>query len=99
MMNVFVVAYRADPLKIVDVLPWLCITVFAIGGLIAALYLLRFLRNWQLEKPDDESTLLNQFRDLQRSGELSEAEFREVRIRLAEQMRQRAEELESKEER
>jgi len=94
-----VLAYRADPLKFVEVLPWLCVTVFAIAGLIAALFLLRFLRNWQLDRPDDEHTLLNRFRDLHRSGELSEAEFREVRISLAEQMKRRAEESESSEER
>jgi hypothetical protein len=76
----------------VDLLPWLCITVFAIGGLVAALYFLRFLRDWQLDKPDDESTILGSFRELHRSGELSAEEFRVVRTSLAEQMKRREEE-------
>jgi hypothetical protein len=89
-----VFAYRGDLLSFVDLLPWLCVTVFAIGGLVAALYFLRFLRNWQLEKPDDENTLLTKFRDMHRSGELSAEEYRDVRIRLAEQMRDRTDQAE-----
>src|SRR5262245_56136105 len=87
-----VFAYRGDPLDFVQLLPWLCVTVFAIGGLAAAVYFLRFLRKWQLEKPDDEQALLGQFRDLHRSGKLSADEFGKVRISLAEQMKRRAEE-------
>jgi hypothetical protein len=87
-----VFAYRGDPLDFVTLLPWLCVTVFAIGGLVAALYFLRFLRNWQLEKPDDENSLLTKFREMHRAGELSAEEYRDVRIRLAEQMRDRTEE-------
>ncbi len=90
--NSDVFAFRGDPLKFVELLPWLCVTVFAVGGLIAALYFLRFLKNWQSEEPDDEQSLLVRFRDLHRKGKLSADEFREVRISLAEQMKRRAEE-------
>jgi hypothetical protein len=87
-----VLAFRGDPLSFVDLLPWLCVTVFAIGGLVAAMFFLRFLRGWQLERPDDEGSLLAQFRELHRNGEISAEEYREVRISLAEQMRPHGEE-------
>src|SRR5262245_19570987 len=90
--DVFVFAYRGDPLDFVALLPWLCMTVFAIAGLVAALYFLRFLRNWEIEKPEDENSLLTKFREMHRSRELSAEEYRDVRIRLAEQMRDRVEE-------
>lgn len=82
-------AIRGDPLSFIDLLPWLCATVFAIGGLAGAIYFLRFLRNWELDKPDDENALLSKFRDMHHSGELSAEEYRDVRIRLAEQMKDR----------
>ena len=94
LVNGIVLAFLGDPLKFVELLPWLCATVFALGGLVSALYFLRFLRGWQSEKPDDEETMLNQFRDLHQDGELSAEEFREVRVSLAEQMKRRAEESE-----
>ena len=90
-------AFRGDPLSFIDLLPWLCVTVFAIAGLVAAMYFLRFLRNWQADEPDDESTMLARFRELHRKGELSAEEFREIRISLAEQMRRRADEREPEE--
>ena len=92
-IDIDVFAFRGDPLKFIDLLPWLCVTVFAIAGLVAAMFFLRFLRNWQLDEPDDESTMLARFRELRRKGELSEEEFREIRISLAEQMRRRADEI------
>ena len=90
-------AFRGDPLSFIDVLPWLCAMVFAVGLLIAAMYFLRFLRNWQTEEPDNEQSMLTRFRELHRKGELSAEEFREIRIRLAEQMRRRADESKSDE--
>ena len=95
--NIDVFAFRGDPLKFVDLLPWLCATVFALGGLVAVIFFLRFLRNWQADQPDDEKTMLTRFRDLHRKGELSAEEFREIRISLAEQMRRRADEHEPEE--
>lgn len=91
--DIDVFAFRGDPLSFIDLLPWLCVTVFAIAGLVAAMYFLRFLRNWQADEPDDESTMLARFRELHRKGELSAEEFREIRISLAEQMRRRADEI------
>lgn len=95
--NIDVFAFRGDPLSFIDVLPWLCAMVFAVGLLVAAMYFLRFLRNWQAEEPDNEQTMLARFRELHRKGELSEAEFREIRISLAEQMRRRADESQPEE--
>ncbi len=95
--NIDVFAFRGDPLSFIDLLPWLCAMVFAIGALVAAMYFLRFLRNWQAEEPDNEQTMLTRFRELHRKGELSAEEFREIRISLAEQMRRRADESKSDE--
>jgi hypothetical protein len=92
-----VFAFRGDPLSFIDLLPWLCATVFAVGLLVAAMYFLRFLRNWQADEPDNEQTMLTRFRDLHRKGELSAEEFREIRFRLAEQMQRRADEQEPEE--
>jgi hypothetical protein len=92
-----VFGFRGDPLKFVDALPWLCVTVFAMGLLIAAMFLFRFLRNIKLDEPDDAATLRAKFRELRQQGELTAEEYREIQVRLAEQvMRQAEEEAERK---
>ena len=88
--NVF--AFRGDPLKFVDALPWLCVTVFAMGLLVGAMFLFRFLRNVKINEPDSEETLRAKFREMHRQGELSAQEYREIQVSLAEQMLRRAEE-------
>jgi uncharacterized membrane protein len=87
-----VFAFRGDPLKFIDALPWLCVTVFAMGLLVAAMFLFRFLRKMKFDDPDSEETLRAKFREMHRQGELSAEEYREVQVTLAEQMMRRAEE-------
>ena len=79
-------AFYGDPLKFVDALPWLCATVFAMGLMIAAMFVLRFLRFWKLDEPESEESLRNKFREMHREEELTAEEYREVQLRLAEQM-------------
>src|SRR5262249_39066338 len=91
-----VFAARPDPGAFVDVLPWVLLLLAGIGVVIAAAYLLRFLRHWKLDDPDNETTLLARFRELHRAGKLSFEEFREIQLNLAEQMERRSEERHAK---
>ena len=56
----------------------------------------RVLRFWEVDEPDDENKLLAGFTELHRAGKLSYEEYREIQIRLAEQVQNRIEEREAK---
>ena len=94
-MCVALFAVQRDPLVIVDLIKWLLLFFVLVGLGAAAMYFLRFLRNWQLEDPSDPETLRTRFRELHRQGELTAQEYREVQITLAEQAERRREEAEA----
>ena len=94
-MCVVLFAVRRDPTVIVDLIPWLLGLFVLIGLGAAAVYFLRFLRNWQLEDPSDPESLRARFRELHRQGELTVQEYREVQLTLAEHAERRREEAEA----
>ena len=51
----------------------------------------RVLGRFEIEEPDNETTLLANFDELRRQGKLTYEEFREIQITLAEQMEVRRE--------
>jgi hypothetical protein len=65
---------------------WVGLFIVVVAGGIGLIISLRFLRNYQLENVYDEQSLLKNFRELHKQGKLSYEEFREVQIRLMEQM-------------